>query len=114
MKDGRVVQIGTPSEIVLNPATDYVREFTEDVPMVRVITVADVMERGEDPGEGAPEVRPEMTLEAILPHFADADTPLRVVDGAGGAIGRVTPKRVLSALAEHGDKPEQHEPMEPA
>lgn len=114
MKDGRVVQIGRPSEIVLNPATDYVREFTEDVPMVRVITVADVMERGEDAGEGAPEVSPEMTLEAILPHFADADTPLCVVDAGGAAIGRVTPKRVLRALAEHGEKAGQGEGMEPA
>jgi glycine betaine/proline transport system ATP-binding protein len=106
MKDGRVVQIGRPSEIVLNPATDYVREFTEDVPMVRVITVSDVMERGMEAGTGAPEVTPGMTLEAILPHFADADTPLKVVGEDGAAIGAVTPKRVLAALAEHGDKTE--------
>ncbi|MEQ8603257.1 MAG: betaine/proline/choline family ABC transporter ATP-binding protein [Marivibrio sp.] len=114
MKDGRVVQIGRPSEIVLNPATDYVREFTEDVPMVRVITVADVMERGEAAADGAPEVTPEMTLEAILPHFADADSPLTVLDRTGAAVGRVTPKRVLRALAEHGEAPARGDEREPA
>lgn len=111
MKDGRVVQIGSPSEIVLNPATDYVREFTEDVPMVRVITVADVMERDEagvhDAGADAgPTVAPDMTLEAILPHFSTADAPLRVVDSDGRRIGRVTPQGVLKALAEYGDRME--------
>ena len=38
MKDGRVVQMGTPADLVLRPADDYVAEFTKDVPRVRVIT----------------------------------------------------------------------------
>ena len=32
MKDGKIVQVGTPSEIVLHPVNDYVREFAKDVP----------------------------------------------------------------------------------
>ncbi|MEZ5869094.1 MAG: glycine betaine/L-proline ABC transporter ATP-binding protein [Defluviimonas denitrificans] len=35
MKDGEIVQQGTPEELVLNPATDYVREFTQAVPKAR-------------------------------------------------------------------------------
>jgi glycine betaine/proline transport system ATP-binding protein len=38
MKDGEVVQIGTPEQVVYNPATDYVREFTKDVPRAKVLT----------------------------------------------------------------------------
>ena len=37
MRDGRAVQVGAPVDLVLNPADDYVAEFTEDVPMVRVL-----------------------------------------------------------------------------
>ncbi|RMF01192.1 MAG: glycine betaine/L-proline ABC transporter ATP-binding protein [Chloroflexi bacterium] len=44
MKDGQVVQIGTPAQVVMNPATDYVREFTKDVPRSRVITAQNVMQ----------------------------------------------------------------------
>ena len=43
MKDGVFDQIGTPEEIVLHPATDYVREFTKDVPKAKVLTARSVM-----------------------------------------------------------------------
>lgn len=96
MKDGRVVQIGTPSELVLRPADSYVAEFTEDVPLVRVIRVIDVMEPGEADGDS---VRPEMTLEDILPRFAGGAEALPVADPDGAIIGRVTPGGVVKALA---------------
>ena len=43
MKDGAVVQIGTPEEILTQPATGYVAEFVQDVDQGRVIDVADIM-----------------------------------------------------------------------
>ena len=43
MKDGRVVQIGTPEEILTEPATGYVAEFVQDVDQGRVIEVREVM-----------------------------------------------------------------------
>jgi glycine betaine/proline transport system ATP-binding protein len=43
MKDGAVVQVGTPEEIVLDPATDYVREFTQAVPRAKVVKVGRIM-----------------------------------------------------------------------
>jgi len=43
MKDGAVVQIGTPEEILTQPATGYVAEFVQDVDQGRVIDVAEVM-----------------------------------------------------------------------
>lgn len=43
MKDGQIVQIGTPSEIVLHPVNDYVREFAKDVPKASVLTAASIL-----------------------------------------------------------------------
>ncbi len=43
MKDGEIVQIGTPAQVVLNPANEYVREFTKDVPRSRVLNAQSVM-----------------------------------------------------------------------
>lgn len=43
MKDGRVVQIGTPEEILTKPATRYVERFVENVDVTKVVTAADVM-----------------------------------------------------------------------
>jgi glycine betaine/proline transport system ATP-binding protein len=44
MRDGRVVQIGTPEEILTDPANDYVESFVQDVDRARVLTAASVME----------------------------------------------------------------------
>lgn len=44
MRDGRIVQIGTPNEILTDPANDYVSQFVQDVDRARVLTAADVME----------------------------------------------------------------------
>ncbi|MFT7673737.1 MAG: glycine betaine/proline transport system ATP-binding protein, partial [Gammaproteobacteria bacterium] len=43
MKDGEIIQIGTPEELVLDPATDYVREFTRGIPRAKVLSAAAVM-----------------------------------------------------------------------
>ena len=44
MKDGMIEQCSTPDEIVLNPATEYVRKFTEEIEKARVVTVEAVLE----------------------------------------------------------------------
>ena len=44
MRDGRVVQVGTPEEILTDPANDYVEQFVHDVDRARVLTAASVME----------------------------------------------------------------------
>ena len=46
MRQGRIVQIGTAAELVLNPADDYVADFTRDVPRDKVLTVGDIIETG--------------------------------------------------------------------
>ncbi|GGF16041.1 glycine/betaine ABC transporter ATP-binding protein [Halobacillus andaensis] len=47
MKDGRIVQIGTPEEILVNPANEYVEKFVEDVDRAKVLTAENVMKRPE-------------------------------------------------------------------
>jgi glycine betaine/proline transport system ATP-binding protein len=44
MRDGRIVQIGTPEEILTDPANDYVAQFVQDVDRARVLTAGSVME----------------------------------------------------------------------
>jgi glycine betaine/proline transport system ATP-binding protein len=44
MKDGEIVQLGTPAQVVMNPVNDYVREFTKDVPRTRVLAAEAIMQ----------------------------------------------------------------------
>ncbi|WP_424937756.1 MULTISPECIES: quaternary amine ABC transporter ATP-binding protein [Bacteria] len=45
MRDGRIVQVGTPEDILTDPANDYVEQFVQDVDRARVLTAGNVMER---------------------------------------------------------------------
>jgi len=60
MKDGRIVQLGTPEDIVDNPADDYVTAFTQDVDRGRVISVGSIMRRPEALRQGKDQVRAAM------------------------------------------------------
>ena len=48
MKDGIIEQLDTPAKIVLNPATEYVRKFTEEVPREKVLKIEVVMDPMND------------------------------------------------------------------
>lgn len=98
MKDGWVVQIGTPAEVVMHPADGYVAEFTRDVPRVRVITVGEIVEPGVDGLATADAVAPTMTLEELMPRFAGHEQGLCVTNN-GEVLGKVTPQGVVRALA---------------
>lgn len=67
MKDGAIVQQGTPSEIVLHPQTDYVAEFVRDLPKIKFITASDILEK---PGKWI--VRPDQSKESIMEQMSDA------------------------------------------
>jgi len=102
MKDGQIVQIGTPAEVVMQPADDYVEEFTQDVPRVKVITVGDIAQPVADDLDHANAVDAGMTLERLMPKFGDSLGAIAVKNDGGNVIGQVTPQAVLSALAsEH-------------
>lgn len=47
MRDGNIVQIGTPEEILVNPANDYVEKFVEDIDKSKVLTAQHIMKRPE-------------------------------------------------------------------
>ena len=99
MKEGRVVQIGTPVDVVMRPADAYVTEFTQDVPRVKVITAGDIVEPAGDGLDMGLAVAGATTLEALMPRLAAHDEALAVTDGSGAVIGQVTPRGVVNALA---------------
>ncbi|MFH8934508.1 glycine betaine/L-proline ABC transporter ATP-binding protein [Streptomyces griseosporeus] len=99
MRDGRVVQLGTPEEIVATPADDYVREFVRDVPREQVLTVRTAMRTAtaEEAGNG-PAIRPEATVSEAIEAVARAGTPARVVD-SGRCLGVVDAEGLLGVVA---------------
>ncbi len=61
MKDGAIVQQGTPAELVLHPENDYVEEFVRDLPKIKFITARDIMEPAD-----RYVVKPDDTAKCII------------------------------------------------
>jgi glycine betaine/proline transport system ATP-binding protein len=103
MKDGKFVQVGTPEDIVANPADDYVADFTRDVPRAHVLTARAIMRpvNGDAASTGAdgPTVEAGTVLQELLPIVADADRTIRVVDD-DVVVGVVDRGDVVRALVE--------------
>jgi glycine betaine/proline transport system ATP-binding protein len=97
MKDGSFDQVGTPEEIVSNPATPYVREFVNDVPRAKVLSVGTVTVSGTA-ADGARKVSASSRIETIIPMLLDNDEAICVVDENGAAIGVVNRHDVASML----------------
>ena len=100
MREGRIIQMGRPADIVLAPADDYVAQFTEDVPLLKVITAGDLMERGAPSiYNGAEQIAARTSLDQLVPRLAAGAKGFTVVDEAGKALGSLTSAKALEVFA---------------
>jgi len=99
MKDGIIEQLDTPANIVLNPATEYVRKFTEEVPREKVLKIETVMEP-VNPSEQVGDLRisKDAIIETVAEVVLNAGSPLSVVDDRGEIVGTVRASKVVSVL----------------
>lgn len=99
MKDGKVVQRGTPTEVIMRPANDYVAEFTRDVPRAKLITAGSIMDPSEGHRTVSAAVPATITLEKLIPRFSQGLEVVPVCDDTGSIVGQVSAQGVLMALA---------------
>ena len=98
MRDGRFVQVGTPEQVVGNPADDYVANFVRDVPRSHVVAVGSVM-RPPTTGPDAGTVTTTTKVRDVVPQVAASELPVRVVDASGAVVGSIDRVTVLSVIA---------------
>lgn len=95
MRDGSIVQIGTPEEILTNPANKYVERFVEDVNLSKVLTASHVMIR---PETITPERGPRVALEFMRDKGI---SNLYVVDKSRKLIGVITADDASKAVRQN-------------
>ena len=107
MQDGRIVQIGTPEDIVMNPADDYVAEFVAGISRLKVVRARTVMrpietyEQEIGPlGEDLPNFDADENLTVLMQSIIDRDVPIIIVDDSGERIGVITHSDLLKAIIE--------------
>ena len=100
MKDGVVVQIGTSEEIVTDPVDSYVREFTEDVPRYKVLSVGKVMRVASDAvlADGTERVNAHAKLDSLIDIATQCDGPLAVINDENQIIGEIDQTMILKAM----------------
>lgn len=95
MRDGEIVQLGTPEEIVGQPADDYVSEFVKDVPRGKVITAQTIME------PAVVEIYPERDIETVMGWMREWGTRMAfIIDRTGRLQGTIHIKQAISGLRE--------------
>jgi glycine betaine/proline transport system ATP-binding protein len=99
MKDGIIEQLDTPANIVLNPATDYVRKFTEEVPREKVLKIESVMDPFQD-GQDLSElqVSKDAIIETVAEEVLSQQKPVAVLDKDGKIVGVLNCSTILHIL----------------
>ena len=96
MKDGAIIQIGTPEELVTRPADGYVADFTREIPRAKVLSVRAIMGRPVESPSG--EVRAEEKVETAALTVAAAPAPVAVLDDDGEVIGSLSREDIFEVL----------------
>ena len=106
MRDGRIIQIGTAEDIVMNPADDYVADFVAGISRLKIVRAHAVMQpisqyqaaNGLFP-EDAPRVQEDESLSQLIRLAIDVERPI-IVQDKGVDVGVVTRRDILQVVVE--------------
>jgi len=98
MKDGIIEQLDTPANIVLNPATEYVRKFTEEVPREKVLVIEDVMDTSIKDNLGDLKVSKDDIIENVAEKILTQEKLVGVVDANNNIIGSIKPSTIIDTV----------------
>ena len=98
MRDGAIVQLGTPEELVGSPADEYVANFVRDIPRSHVLTLRWIMRDARPGEEGGPRLDVRTTVRNAVPVIVQSEKPVCAVDN-GQVVGVVDKAAVLTAIA---------------
>ncbi|MYD78116.1 MAG: betaine/proline/choline family ABC transporter ATP-binding protein [Gammaproteobacteria bacterium] len=100
MKDGAIIQIGTPEELVINPADDYVEEFTNDLSRAKVLSARTVMSEPEPDAQVGGRVSSSTKIQDLAEDLIKSELPFHVVDKDDNVIGQLTRDAVVDVLVK--------------
>ena len=98
MKDGIIEQLDTPANIVLNPATEYVRKFTEEVPREKVLIIEDVMDAPINENLGELKVSKDEIIENVAQKILTQQKNVSVIDSENKIVGSINPAKIINTV----------------
>jgi len=105
MKDGIIEQLDTPANIVLNPATEYVRKFTQEVPREKVLKIEAVMDPITDEQNLSDfKVSKDAIIETVAEKILGQEKPIAVTDSNQQIVGIIKPAKVIHVVFGEGNE----------
>jgi len=98
MKDGAIIQIGTPEELVINPADNYVKEFTNDLSRSKVFSAKTVMSAPDVSVNTGGQVLSTTKIQDLADQLIKSELPFEVIDENDNVIGHLTREAVIDVL----------------
>lgn len=98
MFEGEIQQLATPEEIITAPATDYVAEFTKNVPREKILRIHTIMTPASGEVVGDRRVSQSDRIADAAAMILEQDAPVSVVDDNNALVGTVSRKNVIDAL----------------
>ncbi len=98
MKDGIIEQLDTPAKIVLNPATEYVKKFTEEVPREKVLIIEDIMEKPNNENLSDLIVLKDEIIENVAEKILSQEKSVAVIDETNKIVGTVHPSKIIHTV----------------
>jgi glycine betaine/proline transport system ATP-binding protein len=102
MRDGAIVQLGTPEELVGSPADEYVENFVRDIPRSHVLTLRWIMREALPSETDGPRLDVRTTVRRAISTIVGSERPVCAVDGER-VVGVVDKEAVLKAIAGESD-----------
>jgi glycine betaine/proline transport system ATP-binding protein len=103
MKDGQVEQVGTAEELLVSPATDYVRAFTRDAPRAHILTARSIMTAPPPDGRFGGEVSATDRVITFVRLLDASPLPFAVID-SGKVVGAIDRAQLLDILIGADDQ----------
>jgi glycine betaine/proline transport system ATP-binding protein len=98
MFEGEIVQVGTAEELITNPATDYVAEFTRDIPRAKLLSVASLMQPTKKKKAGKLSVNASDRIASVASAVLMQLDDVTVLDDAGKICGELSRDQVAAIL----------------
>jgi glycine betaine/proline transport system ATP-binding protein len=99
MKDGIIEQLDTPANIVLSPATEYVKKFTQEVPREKVLKIESVMDEKNDKNNLSDfTVSKDAIIETVAEKILGQEKSVSVVDNNNNTVGVINPAKIIRIL----------------
>ena len=98
MKDGKIIQIGTPQDLVTSPSNSYVKEFTKDIVRSKVLTAKSIMDKNSIDNNLEYRINENTIVDEFSSKVVDNNIKALVVNSNNQGLGTIDKNKVIDIL----------------